>query len=156
MPRLRIRRGFRRICSVHGTRRYRMAEKPDGHGAGHYSDELKPSPAVPTPDAASPEPYRVISTVYPPEHWRNRLHELPMSPQVALWFIVFSAVIAGGMLTAVSVAAIVRYSRSEEAGLRPKAFPDLVLVCFAFAAILGGMWIAGFFGEAPVTVLAHP
>lgn len=77
-----------------------------------------------------------------------------MSPQVALWFIVFSAVIAGVMLSAAALAAIIRYSRAEEAQQRPRFFPDLFLATIAFIAIGAGMWLAGFFGPPPVVVIA--
>ncbi|HEX7645979.1 MAG TPA: hypothetical protein VF450_01065 [Noviherbaspirillum sp.] len=65
-----------------------------------------------------------------------------------LFFIVMSAVIVGGSLLAISIAAIVRYSRHEEAGNRsyPKAMPDLTLVLLAFAVAGYGMWRAGIFG----------
>lgn len=66
--------------------------------------------------------------------------------QTDLFFIVLAAVIGGGFLTAVSVAAIVRYSRAEDAGQKPKAFPDMFLVLLSFAFIFYGMWRAGLFG----------
>jgi hypothetical protein len=63
-----------------------------------------------------------------------------------LFFIVLAAVIAGGLLTAVSVAALVRYSRAEDAGEKTKGFPDMFLVVTSFAFIFYGMWRAGLFG----------
>lgn len=67
-----------------------------------------------------------------------------MSP-VDLYFIVLSAVIAGGLLTAIAVASIVRYSRAEDAGAKPH-FYDLALTLLAFAFVIFGMWRAGLFG----------
>lgn len=67
-----------------------------------------------------------------------------MNP-VDLYFIVLSAVIAGGLLTAIAVASIVRYSRAETAGQKPH-FYDWALTMLAFAFIAFGMWRAGLFG----------
>lgn len=63
-----------------------------------------------------------------------------------LFFIVLAAVIFGGGLVAISTAALVRYSRAEDAGQRPKVFPDMFLVLLACGFVLFGMWRAGLFG----------
>lgn len=62
-----------------------------------------------------------------------------------LFFIVLAAVIMGGGLVAISTAALVRYSRAEDAKQRPKTFPDMVLVVAACGFMLYGMWRAGLF-----------
>lgn len=64
-----------------------------------------------------------------------------------LYFIVLSAAIGGGFLTAISIAALVRFSKHEDAKTSYRmAFPDISLVIFALAAMLYGMWRAGLFG----------
>lgn len=65
-----------------------------------------------------------------------------------LFFIVLAAVIFGGALVAFSTAAIVRYSRHEDAGNAnyPKAFPDLAIILFTSILGLYGLYVAGIFG----------
>lgn len=72
---------------------------------------------------------------------------VPISP-VDLFSILVAAVIFGSVLAALSVAAIIRYSRNEERG-NPnyrRSWSDLAIVIFAGLLVLHGMWKAGLFG----------
>lgn len=68
-----------------------------------------------------------------------------MSP-IDLYFIVLSAVIAGGLLTTVVVMYAIRHTRSDKSDEVPAFFPDLFLTLLAFAFVGYGMWRAGLFG----------
>lgn len=61
-----------------------------------------------------------------------------------LFFIVLSAVIVGGGLVAISTVTMVRYTRAEDAGQRPK-FGDIFFVLIAIALAIFGAWRAGIF-----------
>lgn len=61
-----------------------------------------------------------------------------------LFFIVLAAVIFGGGLVAVSTVTMVRYTRAEDAGQRPK-FGDIFWLLLALAFVGYGMWRAGIF-----------
>lgn len=67
---------------------------------------------------------------------------------IDLYFVIVSAVIFGGILAAVSIAAITRYSRHEERGNEnyPRAWQDLGLILLTGAFALYGMYRAGLFG----------
>lgn len=61
-----------------------------------------------------------------------------------LFFIVLAAVIMGGSIVAFATAALVRFSRAEDAG-KSGRFSDMFFVVIALAFVGYGMWRAGIF-----------